>query len=149
MIEKRKKVLKIDKNNYVIYQFPLEQSLEGFEKLTKTVGGPFIDLFSGVILNLKQEHWTEKPFEVLQKCLKPEHFIAFKGLFKSLNKGDMYDFMTFFIDRPDYIKCNGKSINIKEVHETYGLKHLWELTFKVIHFNYFDFLSQGGEMPQS
>ena len=149
MITKRQRKTEIDGADYLLYQFPLEKSATGFEILTRKIGEPIIELLSSFLLKFKKETMGENIILALQKSLKKDDFSALKDVIKNLKDGEMYEFIKFFVAEPDYIKYKGKAINIKEVHEAHGLMHLWALAFEVIKFHYFDFLSQGGEMPPS
>ena len=146
MIHKRKKVIKLSGDEYIIYQFPLDISMLGFEKLTKALGGPFIDIISVFFINFKSSQTNEHILSAMQKNLSKESFSSLRDMLINLKPGEMQEFVEFFIKRPDYVKRNGKGVNIIEIHELHGLKHLFELTFNVISFNYFDFLSPGKDM---
>ena len=149
MIPKRKKVVKINEVEYILYQFPMAKSAEGYEILARKLGGPLIDIFSGALLKLNEEMLQENILIVLKKTLKKEDFLSLKEVTNKIQPGEVNAFIDFFVNEPEYIKRKGKSINIKEVYEEHGFPHLWALAFEVIGFHYFDFLSQGGKMPPS
>ena len=145
MIKKRNKTFKIDKDNYLVYQFPLNDSIAGYEILTTKLGDSFIDFISGVFLNLKDEHLSQDWRVVIKETLKKEDFNSLKAFVKGLKPGEMFEFMSFFINRPDLISRNGKAMDMKEAHEDNGINHLWKLTYEVILFNYFDFSPPSGD----
>lgn len=139
----RNTTITIENEQYIIYMFPMRLSLTGSDIILKHFGSALIDYFATLFQDINVDLNTLLQADLGGNDIKK----PLKEYVQNLKEGTTLKLFEYFLDRPDYIKHNGKGIILNDIYQERGPVHIWKLFFHVIKFLYADFLLSGREKP--
>lgn len=127
------KTITVGKTSYLALPMPLEPALNAFDVLIQTYGEALIRY---VLVAVKQQKGVAAP------QAKEDFNQAVVRLQKGLREGDTLRVVRAILN-PEYIKHDGKNLDLNVVYAKRGFQHVFSLFLQVANLNYADFLVSG------